>query len=304
MWSSVELRQIRTFLTLADELHYGRTAARLGVTPSRVSQSIQSLEALVGGKLFERTSRRVELTPLGAALRDGVAPAYALLESAFGEARERAAGVSGTVRIGMYSRAAGGPHLLDVVRAFQERHPSCRVEFVDTGFARDQLDWMRQGEVDSLVMRLPLTSPEIAVGPVLSREDRVLLVASDHPLATRSHLSYEEVAPYPVTDGPLPREVMDSFVPPVTPSGRPMTREPVHSIEEAIMRVSLGEVVHPTVASLLEHYPHPNVVAVPICDLPPSETALIWLREKASARVLAVAEVAAELLGSDLTLTR
>jgi DNA-binding transcriptional LysR family regulator len=62
MIEEVELREIRTFLALADELHFGRTADRLHLTPSRVSQVLRSLEARVGGRLFERTSRTVRLT--------------------------------------------------------------------------------------------------------------------------------------------------------------------------------------------------------------------------------------------------
>ncbi|MGH2805599.1 MAG: LysR family transcriptional regulator, partial [Thermoleophilaceae bacterium] len=76
MWESVELRDIRAFLVLADELHFGRTAERLGLTQSRVSQTIRTLEARLGGPLFERTSRRVRLTALGERLRDAAEPAY------------------------------------------------------------------------------------------------------------------------------------------------------------------------------------------------------------------------------------
>src|SRR2546426_279611 len=79
------------------------------------------------------------------------------------------------LRIGMYSRGAAGPHLFDIISAFHERHPACRVELIDTGFGRDQLDWLHTSDADVLVLRLPITSPDIAVGPVLSREGRVAL---------------------------------------------------------------------------------------------------------------------------------
>jgi DNA-binding transcriptional LysR family regulator len=62
------------FLTLAEELHFGRTAGRLKLTPSRVSQMLRTLEARVGGQLFVRTSRRVNLTPLGEQLLHRVGP--------------------------------------------------------------------------------------------------------------------------------------------------------------------------------------------------------------------------------------
>src|SRR3954463_15667877 len=67
MWETIELREIRVFLALADELHFGRAAERLGVTQSRVSQSLRTLEAKLGERLVHRTSRRV--TPTAAVER-------------------------------------------------------------------------------------------------------------------------------------------------------------------------------------------------------------------------------------------
>ena len=69
MWPPVELRELHVFLTTAEELHFGRAADRLQINPSRVSQVIRQLEDKVGGRLFERTSRRVALTPWGSGWR-------------------------------------------------------------------------------------------------------------------------------------------------------------------------------------------------------------------------------------------
>ena len=296
MWSSVGLREVRTFLTLAEELHYGRTATRLDVTPSRVSQTIQNLEAVVGGRLFDRTSRRVRLTPLGEQMQRDMRPAYDQLHRAFIAAREAAEGLAGTLRLGLYSRALGGPRLVDIVRQFQDQHPGTNVQIIETGFARDQLDWLRHGDADLLVMRLPLTDPDILIGPIMSSEERVAIVATDHPLAGRRAIDYEELAPYAVSDGMLPREMMEVFVPSVTAAGTQLRRTIVYSIGEAVMRVATGEIVHPTVASFLDHYPHPDVTSVPIRDMPASQTALVWLRSGDSGLVRAFAGLAAELL--------
>jgi DNA-binding transcriptional LysR family regulator len=302
MWASVGLREIRAFLILAEELHFGRTAERLGVSASRVSQTIQTFETLVGGRLFDRTSRRVRLTPLGEQLRAEMAPGYERLQSAFLAAREVATGVAGVLRLGMYSRANGGPLLLDIVKAYQDRCPASRVQLIETGFARDQFDWLRQDDVDLLAMRLPVADDDMVVGPILSRERRVLIVARDHPLAGRDTIDYDDIAPYVVSDGMLPAAMMDAFMPPVTPSGHRLRRTFVHGINEAVMRVSTGEIVHPTVQSFLDHYPHPSVVAVPIRDLPASETALVWRRGNRSAKVTAFAEVATDLMGHHVDL--
>src|SRR3954454_19034077 len=100
MWESIELRDLRVFLTLADELHFGRTAERLGVTTSRVSQAVRLLERRAGGPLFHRTSRTVRLTPLGAHLRAEVAPAYEQLCRAWTDTVELATGIAGPLRVG------------------------------------------------------------------------------------------------------------------------------------------------------------------------------------------------------------
>jgi DNA-binding transcriptional LysR family regulator len=297
MWIGLELRELRAFLTLAEELHYGRTAERLGVTPSRVSQMIRLLEARVGGKLFERTSRRVRLTPLGERLRSGVAPAYEQMRQAYTEAHEIATGVAGTLRLGLYSPIAGGPHLVDIVKTFQTRHPDCLVQLIETGLTRDQLKWLRHDDADLMAMRLPFDHPDVVIGPILSREDRVVLVAEDNPLAERESLSYDDLARYTVPDSAtLPREMMDAFIPPYTQSGRRLKRAEVHSTSEILMRVAAGEVVHPTVRSFLDHFPGNGVKAVPIRDLPPSETVLIWLKTNHSVKIDAFARATADVL--------
>jgi DNA-binding transcriptional LysR family regulator len=152
--SAIELREVRAFLlVLAEELNFARTAERLGVTHSRISQIIRLLETRVGGRLFERTSRRVRLTPVGERLRDSLAQPYAELERGFADARD----VAGTLRIGMYLRVNCGPDWLEIVRLFNARHQACDVEIVDTKVDRDYLEVLRRGEVDMLASRLPLS---------------------------------------------------------------------------------------------------------------------------------------------------
>jgi DNA-binding transcriptional LysR family regulator len=297
MGSSVELRELRVFLTLAEELHFGRTAERLHLTHSRVSQCIASLESRAGARLFERTSRRVRLTPLGEQLRARVAPAYEQIESALAELRDQASGVTGTLRLGMYARVGGGPHLIEIIKTFEQRHSKCRVGLTETGVSMEQFEALRRAEFDLLAFRLPFTAPGLVVGPVLAVEERVLVLARDHPLASRSSVSVEDLADYTTTDVEgAPREVMDLFSPPVTPSGRPIRRAYLRSISEAASRAATGELVHPTVPSFLKYYSEPGLIAVPIRDLPPARTALIRTRGSKSAKVTAFIEAAADVL--------
>ena len=285
------------FLILAEELHYGHAAERLMLTPSRVSQIIRTLETRVGGRLFDRTSRRVGLTPVGEQLLRSIGPVYQDLERAFQEARNAATGIAGTLRIGMYSPFVGGDHWGRIIDTFAARHPDCELEFIDIGLKGNYLEWLRAGDADLVVLRLPMTEPDVAIGPILSREPRVLLVSEHDPLAHRQSISYEEIADRLVSDAPaLPREMLDAFIPPTTPSGKTLRRVVNDSFDETMMSVAAGKQVHPGVPSTVEQYRLPGVVAIPIHDLPPSETAVAWLTANHSPKMQAFAHAAGDVL--------
>ena len=299
MWPPIELRQIRVFLAVAQELHFGRAADKLGLTQSRVSQMIRTLESQVGGRLFDRTSRHAALTPVGEELRRQMAPAYEQILQGYAHVHELATGVAGTVRLGLPYLAVGGPHLVEIVKTFEARHPDCQVLLTETGFVRAQCEWLRSDELDLLALRVPFSHPDLVPGPVLSSEERVLVVASGHPLATRGSVSVEDLADYVTTDiVTLPREIEDALSPPRTPSGRAVRRVRVQSVADAIVQAASGEVVHPSVPSTMDQYRQPGLAAVPIHDLPCAQTALMWLKGRDGLRVRAFAQAAADVVRS------
>jgi DNA-binding transcriptional LysR family regulator len=303
MRPEVDFREICAFLAVAEDLRFAGAAERLGLTPARVSQLIRSLEARVGARLFDRTSRHVRLTATGEQFLSEIAPPYRELQEVLVRARQTATGATGatgTLRMGLYSLLSGGPHMTDIVRTFKTRHPSCEPEFINIGYERSYLDVLRSGDVDMLATRLPLPPSDITIGPILSREERVLLVARDDPLARHESISYEDLADHAVSDVlAFPREVMDAFIPPVTPCGRVLRRIPNHSAEDTMMRVALGEQVHPTVPSFLEHHSYPGVTSVPIRDLPASETALVWLTADRRAKLHHFARAASDVIAGN-----
>ena len=99
----MEKHEIETFLALAEELHFGHTAARLRVSTARVSQTIQRLERRIGAPLFARTSRTVALTPIGRQFRDDLAPAYRGMLDALSSA----VAAGRTLRVGFLGPSAG-----------------------------------------------------------------------------------------------------------------------------------------------------------------------------------------------------
>src|SRR5258708_8229636 len=96
----MELRQIDCFLAVATDLHFGKAAKRLSLAQSSISEAINSLEKEVGGQLFVRTSRRVQLTPLGEKFRLGVEPDAVVLRATLDDCRKTALGQANRLRIG------------------------------------------------------------------------------------------------------------------------------------------------------------------------------------------------------------
>jgi DNA-binding transcriptional LysR family regulator len=299
MWESVELREIRVFLTLAEELHFGRTAQRLGLTQSRVSQTLRQLERKMGGQLFHRTSRRVELTPFGEGFRERAGAAYEQLADALRDCRPASGRPSGRLRLGTFEPCSAGPHLTSIISAFEAEHPDCEVEVSEITHGADPLEALRSGAVQLMAIRLPLDAPDLAIGPVLTRERRVLAVARTHPLAGRASVTLEDVAEHRVTDCfGVPPTIMRAFVPASTPSGRALRRierSPVKPFEVASL-VARGKIVHPTVPSFADFFGQPEITYRPLTGLPPLESALVSRRGDPDPRVAAFARAAESVL--------
>lgn len=293
---AVELREIEIFLVLAEELHFGRTAERLYLSQSRVSQTIRSMEVSLGGQLFERTSRRVQLTALGERLRDSLQPPYEELQRAVAAVREQASGITGELRISLVTFAAGGPRFDELVQAFQRAHPACKVTTYEA-FPGEALNRLRRGQLDLVAHWLPLDQPGLTVGPTLTTEERVLLVRTGHPLAERGSATVEDLADHAVVDadGILPPETVAALYPTRTPSGREIPRRHREGrTAEVLGLVAQGDVVHPSVGSLTRYYTHPGVTAIPLRGLPPARTALVLATDRESAAVRAFLELVAE----------
>lgn len=295
----MELREIEIFLVLAEELHFGRTAERLYLSQSRVSQTIRAMETRVGGQLFERTSRQVRLTSLGEQLRDQLGPAYDQILRAFAVVREAASGITGELRISLLTFAAGGPRFAEIVRAFEVAYPGCKV-IVYEAFPGEALQRMRRGVLDVMAHWLPICQPDLTVGPILAREERALAVRVGHPLAERGSATVEDLADYAVIDaeGIVPPETLEALYPLQTPGGRAIPRRHREGrMVEVLSLVARGEIVHPTVASLPAYYTHPGVTIVPLHGMPPLESALVWISDRETAAIRAFARITTEMMG-------
>ncbi|MCP9623534.1 LysR family transcriptional regulator [Nocardia otitidiscaviarum] len=291
----MELRDIEIFLTLAEELHFGRTAERLHVSQARVSQAIRKQERRIGTALFERTSRRVQLTPVGRRLRADLQQVHDLLQAAL--ARAEAAGLSGggTLKIGVFGHA--GHELRPLTEAFRTRYPGSSITFGEINGA-DPFTALRTGDHDVNVVWLPVVEPDLTVGPTVLTGRRVLAVATDHPLAVRGTASLEDLADNHVADfGPdAPEYWVASMVPTRTPQGRRIPRGPIaRTFHEIISLVASGRCVHPLGEIAARYNSPPGVVFLPMPDAPELQWALTWRTISDSAAIRALARTAADL---------
>ncbi|MEV6377300.1 LysR family transcriptional regulator [Micromonospora musae] len=289
----LERYEVETFLALADELHFGRTAERLRLTTGRVSHVIKRLERRIGAPLFARTSRVVRLAPIGRQLADDLRPLVAGIEDALARAVDAGRGVTGTLRVAFLGEWTA-PVLLKAVAVFSERHPDCAVEVREVQLFNSRPSLV-DGSVDVLVAAYPFDG--MATGPVLLTEDRVLAVPAGHPLATTESVSLEVLADHPVVQ--YPAATSDGFkrdrTPDHTPSGRPVPKGPAgNTFSEMLSLVAVGRGVLPVGEHTRRYYPRPDVAYVPIHDAPPIRRGPVWVESNTTARVREFVRAAAD----------
>lgn len=274
----MEQREIEIFLTLADELHFGRTAERLHVTTARVSQTIKKIERSVGQPLFERTSRQVSLTPVGRRLYDELRPAYQQIQDAVNAAIVAGKGIQGTVRVGFIGAAAASC-ALDMAAVFRERHPDSDVEIRENQFADGAANLLRADEIDLLLATLPIDEPDLTTSPVIFREARLLAVSARHPFARRDSVALADVARDKVLQTPaaVPDSWDEALAPRLQADGSPTERGPAFAtIQEMLTLIGAGLGVYVLPEQATSYYRRPDVVYLPIHDAPPFEWVLTW----------------------------
>ncbi|GLW29018.1 LysR family transcriptional regulator [Actinoplanes regularis] len=291
----VELRDIELFLTLAEELHFGRTATRLHVSQARVSQAISRQERLLGAPLFDRSNRRqTQLTPFGQQLRDDLQPVYAGLQKTMERARLAAQGITGVLRVGMLPINAHDYRAY--WETFRTRHPQWKLRIQHAPF-NDPFAGLRRGDIDVLVGWLPIEEPDLTVGPVLIAEPRVLAVAAEHELARHTSVTLEMAGDFQLPGGVnAPDYWFDAYIPPYSPRGRRIERSlTVSNNEEVLTLISTGELVTPYPAHMIRYSARPDIVYRPIRDITPLPYAVVWHSESENDVIRAFARTVQDL---------
>lgn len=202
----MEFRQLQLFVAVAEELHFGRAAARVRMAQPPFSQQIRKLEAELGAVLLTRSSRRVALTPAGAQLLEQARGLLAKRAEAVASVRRVAEGEAGLLRVGFGASSAFGV-LPDIVQRFRNRHPHVVLRLDD----REALDIgaaLVHGELDIAIVRAPFQYQGVDVAPLL-RERFVLALPEKHALARKKNMVMAALASEPFVL--FPRHVAPSL---------------------------------------------------------------------------------------------
>jgi len=273
-----ELRVLRYFVAVAEELHFGRAAARLRIAQPSLSVQIRKLEHSLGAQLLVRTSRHVELTPAGEVL---LAEAKKLLVSAerlAAATREAANGMRGTLVVGFQANAAAEltPKILS---AFQARFPRIQVEMRSHDFA-DPYVGLSTGSVDVAFVRPPVLLQDWLALETLFVEPRVLVVSSDHPIAERPRISVADVVNEPFVARRAPEHWRDFWLATDVRDAHPVRLgAEVATVDECFEAILSRRGMAFTQASTQRFYDRPGLAFIPVTDVPPSPLAIAWRKD-------------------------
>ncbi|MEV6645673.1 LysR substrate-binding domain-containing protein [Amycolatopsis sp. NPDC051371] len=277
----VDLRKLRYFVAVAEELHFGRAAARLHIAQPVLSRQIRVLEGELRAQLFVRDKRSTSLTEAGRQLLEDARP---LLASASALQRRVATAARGTFTVAFMP----GITVTDAVRSFSSRYPDVSVELLRTTWD-DQTEVLHDGRADVSVVRLPVDRQGLSLRPLFA-EPRVAVVRADHRLAGKESVLVGDLADEHLLNDPdaVPewRDVAVELRDGTAPRWRGF-----RSVEEKLEHVAAGRGIAVIPRSTSEYYTRPDVAHVPIEDLPPNEVCLAWVAARRSPLVHAFAEI-------------
>lgn len=190
----MELRLLRYFVAVAEELHFGRAAARLGIAQPPLSQQIRRLEAELGVLLFRRTQRHVELTDAGEIFLAEVRDILGRVARAVELAQRAQNGEVGSLRIG-FAGSATYHELPVLVRAYRERYPQVDVALREMA-TLDQIEALHNGHIDAGFLRLP-TPDQLLDFIVMRRERFIVVLPESHPLTALARVPVARLAGEP-----------------------------------------------------------------------------------------------------------
>ncbi|MGW5345877.1 LysR family transcriptional regulator [Streptomyces sp. HUAS TT3] len=260
----METRELRYFVAVAEELHFGRAAQRLGIAQPPLSRTISQLERRLGTTLLERTSRRVALTEAGAVL---LAEARAILSAV--TAAERRTRRAATARPGLVlavKAGTGGELLTRLLDAYAAEPGAATVDLLLCEAHRHR-QLLQDGQADVALLHLPFDSTNGLDTETLYTEGQVAILPASHPLAGRSRVRMADVTTLPALPPARWPGPDGSY-----PEGRGAE---VRNLTQLFQLIALGRttvVIPESAGADLRR----DLVAVPVLDAPPVTTVIAW----------------------------
>jgi DNA-binding transcriptional LysR family regulator len=301
--SELEVRELRYFAAVAQELNFSRAAERLGIAQPPLSKAIRQLEAKLGVRLLERTTRRVTLTEAGRVLLE---QGRAALDQVAAAARRAQRAGQPTPRLLVAAKAGDAPLLREILDRYQAiaEPPEPAPEVVITGWGEPET-MLRDGRADVAVVRSPFDGRGLDV-ETLRTEARVVALAAGHRLAGRRRVPLAELAGEPVPHWPDSDEQAAAYWAGRDPESLAAwdgQREParqrlgprVGDVAQLLEVVALGQAVAFLPASLAERHQRGDVAYRPVDGLSPSTLVVAWPQTSRSLAVAAFVRAAAEV---------
>ena len=267
----METRELRYFVAVAEELHFSRAAARLGIAQPPLSRAISQLERRLGGPLLERSSRGVALTDAGRVL---LAEAHAALDAVDAAERRtrRATGAGEEPGLVLVSKAGAASELLTkLLDTYAAEPDAVKVEVVLCGVG-EQEQQLRDGRADVALLHRPFDSTDGLDHEDLLTEGQVVVLPSGHPWATRPHLRMADLDDIPDVP-PMRWPAGDTF-----PDGPgPEMRDSAQLYQ--LIGLGRAYAVLPESARAEEHH---GIATVPLLDAHEVTTVIAWPRHSRS----------------------
>jgi len=271
----LDSRELRYFVAVAEELHFGRAAERLGIAQPPLSRAIRRLERRLGVVLLERTSRTTRLTPAGSALLEEGQVALAALATA---ARRAQRAGQAEPRLVLALKPGGDPGLLGAILERYAAEPDA-VQ-VDLAFSiGERAAMVRDGRADLALLHRPQNDLTGLDSMDLHTENQVAVLPAAHPLARKQVVELAELKSEPMPRWPEGRYGESDLV------------RPIHDGGELMQLIALGRMVALLPESVRDRLA-PGVVTRPIADAPTATLVVAWARDSRSRQVAAFVQAA------------
>lgn len=295
MRPTVDLRPLHSFVVLAEELHFGRAAARLHIAQPSLSVQIRKLEESLGGPLLRRDSRHVELTEAGQILYTGSRRLLEDVSYLVDETRESMSHPRSTrLVVGFHANAAA--ELTPVIlEAFHRVHPETEVVMKSFDFS-DPHAGLEEGATDVAFVRPPLPAAEWMALETLFIEPRIMVVSDRSRFAGLTGISVEQLVDERFVARRAPDYWRDFWLATSARGGvRTQLGAEVRTVDECFEAILAGRGVAFSPASTSRYYARPGLTFVPVTDIPPSRLGIAWRKDESNVLVRDFVETARAL---------